>query len=98
MPDAVHPFSGPIPVTRVDGNALAGPLSEVFATDMTLATGECRNCTLLMPLADTIVEMDDAGFIVLCPGCGHTLFTVVHTAKRTWVDLQGISGLGIPRD
>jgi hypothetical protein len=86
-----------IPVTRYDGNAIAGPLGDIFRLDMTLATGECTNCGSVMLIADTVVEMDDAGFIVICPACTHTLFTVVRTAERTWIDLHGIAGLGLPR-
>ncbi|CAN5235725.1 hypothetical protein BH11ACT2_BH11ACT2_14450 [soil metagenome] len=84
-----------IPVTRYDGNAIAGRLGEIFHADMTMATVECKTCASTMLIADTIVEMDDAGFIVLCPSCAHTLFTVVHTEQRVWIDLNGVSGLGI---
>jgi hypothetical protein len=84
-----------IPVTRFDGNAIAGPLGEIFRADMTMATAECKTCGAAMLLADTVVEMDDAGFIVFCPSCTHTLFTVVRGEKRTWIDLQGIAGLGV---
>jgi len=92
----MDPHTGVVNVGRVDGNALAGPLSEIFRSDMTLASGECRSCGHLMLLADTVVEMDDAGFIVMCSNCKHVLFTVVKSEKRTWIDLQGLAGLGIP--
>ena len=29
---------------HVDGNVLAGPLSDVFSVDMTTATGTCASC------------------------------------------------------
>ncbi|QBJ89072.1 hypothetical protein D0Z67_01195 [Streptomyces seoulensis] len=29
---------------RLDGNALAGPLSELFAVDLTVATRRCAHC------------------------------------------------------
>jgi uncharacterized protein YbaR (Trm112 family) len=93
-----HPQTGVVDVGRLDGNVLAGPLSEIFRTDMTLAVGRCRNCQVEYPLAETTVEMDDAGVIVICPRCRHTLFTVVRTEERVWVDLQGVAGLGIPLD
>ena len=88
--------SRPIPVTRYDGNAIAGPLGEIFRADMTMATGECKHCGSAMLLVDTVVEMDDAGFIVICPTCTHTLFTVVRGETRTWIDLNGLAGLGVP--
>ena len=36
-----------------DGNALAGPLSEVFAVEVTTAVGRCRGCGTSSQLADT---------------------------------------------
>jgi len=92
----VHPETGAIHVGRLDGNAIAGSLSEIFRADMTMASGECRNCGLALLLADAVVELDDAGYIVICPGCSRVLFTVVRSPARTWIDLQGICGLGIP--
>ena len=92
----MNPETGVVRMPRIDGNALAGPLSEIFRSDMTLAQGECRSCGHAMLLADTLVEMDDAGFIVMCPSCKHVLFTVVKNEARTWIDLQGLAGLGLP--
>jgi hypothetical protein len=94
----MHPETGVVKVPRIDGNVLAGPLSEIFRSDMTLAQGSCKSCQHHMLLADTVVEMDDAGFIVMCPSCHHVLFTVVKNESRTWIDLQGLGGLGIPND
>ena len=34
-----------------DGNALAGPLSEVFAVEVTTAVGRCRGCGTSSQLA-----------------------------------------------
>ena len=31
-------------VAVYDGNSLAGPLSEVFAVELTTAAGRCRSC------------------------------------------------------
>jgi Family of unknown function (DUF6510) len=34
-----------------DGNALAGPLREIFAVDVTAAVGQCVSCGLIGPIA-----------------------------------------------
>ena len=34
-----------------DGNALAGPLQEIFAVDITAAIGRCVSCGLAGPVA-----------------------------------------------
>lgn len=61
----------------VDGNALAGLLSELFDGDVTMLEGVCGGCGSRAPLADAVVEIDEAGAIVRCRGCTHTLATVL---------------------
>lgn len=61
----------------VDGNALAGLLSDVFTDDVTTIIGICGGCESQAPLAEAIVEIDEVTAIVRCRGCSHTLFTVM---------------------
>ncbi|WP_333937949.1 DUF6510 family protein [Streptomyces sp. HUAS 31] len=42
--EASGPGTDEVLTGYVDGNALAGPLSEVFAVDVTPATSRCANC------------------------------------------------------
>lgn len=78
----MDPKTGVVEVGRLDGNALAGLLGELFRVDITLARGECRACGSTAVLATTIVELDDRGAIVLCPTCRHTLLSVVGGTLR----------------
>jgi|tagenome__1003787_1003787.scaffolds.fasta_scaffold19018186_2 hypothetical protein len=80
---------------RVDGNAIAGPLSELLDNDMTMAMLTCGPCGNSSMLATTIVELDNSGFIVLCPSCRHTLFTVVKSGGRMSLNLQGLRELAV---
>ena len=61
----------------LDGNAAAGILSEVFAGDVTMIIGVCGVCGAIAPLAETVVELDEAAAIVRCRSCTHTLVTVL---------------------
>ncbi|MGA7148152.1 MAG: DUF6510 family protein [Microbacterium sp.] len=61
----------------VDGNALAGILSEAFAGDVTVLIGVCDGCGSTAPLAETVVELDETAAIVRCRSCTRTLFTVL---------------------
>lgn len=79
------------PHPRLDGNAAAGTLSEIFGRDMTLAEGACRHCGRTGPLAETTAELDDDGVILLCRGCGHTLLTYVHAAGTAELALSGLT-------
>jgi hypothetical protein len=82
---------------HVDGNALAGPLSELFRFDLTMTAGECRHCHDVSVLARAMVYLDPSGYVVRCSACGDILMTVVIGPERTWVDLSGVAGLQIPR-
>ena len=66
--------------SRVDGNAAAGMLAEVFAVDITTMTGACGACGAVGPLAETDVELDDVAAIIRCRTCTHTLLTVLRVA------------------
>lgn len=83
-------------VENVDGNALAGPLSALFAADVTTALVTCRHCGDEAPLATAVVERDDTADIVICRGCTHTLFTLRHSPAGLRLDLAGLAALASP--
>jgi hypothetical protein len=80
---------------HVDGNALAGPLSEIFAVDMTTATGRCVNCGLTGPVAALRVYTQAPGLVARCPGCDHVLLRLVRTPDTAHLDLTGTVSLQI---
>ncbi|HKN45778.1 MAG TPA: DUF6510 family protein [Propionibacteriaceae bacterium] len=79
-----------------DGNALAGPLSEVFAVEVTTAVGRCRSCGTSSRVATLRVYGPDPGFVGRCPGCEDVLMRVVRTPDALWLDLSGMSALQVP--
>jgi hypothetical protein len=84
-------------VTHLDGNVLAGPLSELFSADMTAAVGRCLGCGDEAALACAMVYADDMGYIARCRSCGGVLMTVVHGPGDVRVEMRGISVLRVPR-
>jgi hypothetical protein len=64
---------------RVDGNAAGGILLDIFGRDMTGARAASAHCEHEGPLANAVAEVDDAGMILLCRGCGRTLLTAVRS-------------------
>jgi Family of unknown function (DUF6510) len=78
-----------------DGNTLAGPLSEVFAVEMTTAIGRCRGCGTSSELATFRVYGPDPGFVGRCPNCESVLMRMVRTSDAVWLDLSGVSALRI---
>jgi predicted RNA-binding Zn-ribbon protein involved in translation (DUF1610 family) len=79
--------------TYLDGNALAGPLGEVFAVDLTTAVGQCASCGARAVLAQAHVYMDNPGAVARCPTCGQVLLRLARAEGRAWLDLRGVSSL-----
>ncbi|MBO3746823.1 hypothetical protein J5X84_12160 [Streptosporangiaceae bacterium NEAU-GS5] len=85
---------------HVDGNALAGPLSEIFTVDMTAAQGQCAGCGQAGPVAGLHVYGDAPGhamgMVARCPGCDNVMLRLVRGPEAAWLDLRGTVSLRIP--
>ena len=79
-----------------DGNALAGPLLEIFAVDVTAALGCCAHCGSTGPVATLRVYRHAPGLVARCPGCGEVMLRLVRSAHTAWLDLSGTTRLQIP--
>lgn len=84
------------PTPHLDGNALAGPLGDVFGFDVTTASARCGGCGLLLVLATAMVYRNAMGTVVRCPGCDHVLATLVEAGPRRRLSLRGIAVLELP--
>jgi hypothetical protein len=82
-------------VERLDGNAIAGLLWEVFGAELTVATGVCDGCGA-SELVGALHVYRAAGVVVRCPHCDNVLVRVVRASDRTWVDLSGLRVLELP--
>ncbi|EWT01997.1 hypothetical protein N865_20590 [Intrasporangium oryzae NRRL B-24470] len=78
-----------------DGNVMAGPLSEVFAVDITTAQGRCRGCGTTSVIATLRVYGPDPGLVGRCPGCDDVLVRIVRTPDAVWLDLAGLTSLRV---
>ena len=79
-----------------DGNALAGPLREIFAVDVTAATGNCVGCGNVGPLADLRLYVHAPGLVARCPKCDQVVLRLVRGPEAAWLDLRGTVTLKIP--
>jgi hypothetical protein len=79
-----------------DGNALAGPLAEVFAAEVTVARARCAGCGLESVVAELAVYGPEPGLVARCPGCSDVLLRLVRTPDATWLDLRGTAVLRLP--
>ena len=84
------------PGSHLDGNVLAGPLSEVFREDMTTASGTCAACGDVKVLAQAMVYLDGPGWTVRCSLCDAVMLTLVRIGDRLRIDLRGMATLDAP--
>lgn len=80
----------------LDGNALAGPLSEIFAIDLTVAAGRCAQCGRTGPVAGLRLYTRAPGLVARCPGCDSVMLRLVRGPASAWLDLSGTACLQIP--
>ncbi|MEU7474815.1 DUF6510 family protein [Lentzea sp. NPDC042327] len=81
---------------HVDGNALAGDLREIFAVDLTAATGRCAGCGHRGSVAALRVYRNAPGLVARCPECEEVVLRLVRGPDRAWLDLRGTVSLEIP--
>jgi xanthine/CO dehydrogenase XdhC/CoxF family maturation factor len=83
-------------VDFVDGNALAGPLREIFAVELTAAVARCVSCGRVDTVAALRVYEQAPGAVARCAGCEAVLVRLVRGPDRAWLDLRGLVCLEIP--
>ena len=77
---------------RLDGNAAAGILSELFAVEMTTAEGTCAGCGATNVLAAAQLFAQAPGTVLRCPSCTAVLMCVVQLpGGGAIVDLTGLT-------
>jgi hypothetical protein len=86
--------------TWIDGNALAGPLQDIFSVDVTAATGQCANCGRTGPIAQARLFDHAPGLVARCPSCDQVVLRLVRAPGRAWLDLRGLTYLqmAVPDD
>ena len=83
---------------RVDGNAAAGILSEVFVPDLTAARAKCAGCGVTRTIGALVVYAHGMGTVVRCPGCDSVVLRVARTPTHVWLDATGATSIAISRD
>lgn len=74
---------------KVDGNAIAGLLEELFGVEMTVAVAVCGSCRRHHEVGRAEVYIHAPGVVARCPSCGHVVMRVVRGRGRVWLDLSG---------
>ncbi len=80
---------------KLDGNAAAGMLQEIFPFDMTLVQAICAGCGATNLIGATAAYMHGMGTVIRCPSCNTVLIRIVHARGRYLLDMQGVRVLEI---
>jgi len=80
---------------HVDGNAAAGILSEVFASDLTTARAKCAGCGATGAVGVLLVYAHGMGTVMRCPECDSVVLRISRTPSHIWLDATGATCLRI---
>ena len=78
---------------RLDGNAVAGLLAEVFAFEATTAEVRCAGCGHEDPVGAATVYANAPGVVMRCRGCSAVLMRFAEIRDRVVVDMRGAATL-----
>jgi hypothetical protein len=83
---------------HLDGNDMAGALSEIFAVDVSAATAPCASCRRVNVVAELRVYGGPSapGLVARCRGCDEVVLRLVCGPSAAWLDLRGTTALRIP--
>ena len=82
---------GNVEETRLDGNAVAGLLGDVFAVEMTAALVLCAHCGAAGAVGAEHAYMRGPGVVLRCPGCSGVIMRFAHVRGRLVADLRGVA-------
>jgi hypothetical protein len=78
---------------KLDGNAAAGDLREIFGAEMTIVRATCAGCHAVWEMGALSVYVHAPGTVFRCPGCDAVILRIVRSESRVWLDPSGVSCL-----
>jgi len=80
----------------LDGNAVAGLLSELFACEATTVAVTCSGCSTVACLGEARVFGGRMGAIFRCARCDTAIVRLVHLPTGYWLDMRGARNVFVP--
>jgi hypothetical protein len=74
---------------RLDGNAAAGILYDVFAAEMTASPTECTYCGQTGEIGDLFAYIQGPGIVLRCTNCHNVILRIVRTPEAIYLDARG---------
>ena len=80
---------------RLDGNAAAGLLSELFVPDLTAAEAKCAGCGDSQPVGVLMVYAHGMGTVMRCRSCEAVVLRIARTPATLWFDATGAAAISV---
>jgi Family of unknown function (DUF6510) len=82
---------------RLDGNAAAGIMQDIFVPEMTAARAACASCGTIAAVGAEHLYMYPLapGAVLRCHSCEEVLMVIVHARGRYRLGLRGLSWLEV---
>ena len=80
----------------IEGNAAAGQVQEMFASDVTSAQFECEACGATGGVGSLGLYAAPMGAVLRCPHCDGIVLRAVHTPYGRWLQMPGALRFGSP--
>ena len=80
----------------LDGNAIGGPLLELFGREMTAVSGTCGHCGSVSRIAELRVYVSGPGTVGRCPSCGEVVLVLTSIREQLRVTLREFAIPGHP--
>ena len=81
---------------RLDGNAAAGMLADLFAVDLTAARSRCGSCGTTSMLGAHHLYADAPAIVLRCPTCTEVVLRFASRPDRILLDLRGAQLVVVP--
>jgi hypothetical protein len=82
---------------HVDGNAMGGPLMDLFGREMTDANSCCDGCGAVHPLGALIVYDRAPGKVMRCPACGGVMLVAAERPSGLRFNFVSVRWVEAPR-
>jgi hypothetical protein len=76
--------------SRLDGNAAAGVLQEIFTFEMTTASCTCAACGCVSAVGGLMLYGGAMGSVMRCPSCEALVLSITKVPTGYFMQLRGI--------
>lgn len=80
---------------HLDGNVLAGPTTDLFVFEPTMAQGQCGSCDDIATLGQAMVYGPPMGYVARCRNCDNVLVVIIERGAKRTLNMRGLRWLRV---